>query len=99
MSIKRIRYVEDANGNWVTQDYLRTEEGREFRAGFVGGDPKTPTQGFIKSVDNDTTHLTLQATSHWKIKIKIKRALEKLGCKFEKEGRKPRKSTTDTVGS
>lgn len=93
---KRIRYQLDSNNNWVSADYMRDKEGRYYRAGFLGGDPKTPTKGFVKSVDSDAVHLTLEATSHWKIKIKIKKALQKLGCSFEKEVRvKPDRASKD----
>jgi len=90
MANKRIRYVKDSNGNFISQNYVKNDSGHEFRAGFVGGDAKNPTKGFVKSVGDDTTHITLEATSHHKIKIKIKRTLSKLGCTFEKEVRKPR---------
>ena len=83
----RIRYVKDSNGNIITQNYIKNEAGEQFRAGFVGGDPKSTTNGFVKSVDDDTTNITLKATSHWKIKIKIKKALAALGCLFQKEKR------------
>lgn len=83
---KRIRYVKDQLGNCITANYIKNDGGAEFRAGFIA-DGKA---GFIKSVGDDTTNIQLSATSPHKIKIKIKRALLRLGCKFEKEQRKPR---------
>jgi hypothetical protein len=85
--VNRIRYVKDSNGNFISQNYIKNESGHEFRVGFVDG---SPTKGFVKSVGDDTTHITLEATSPHKIKIKIKRTLTKLGCTFAKEVRKPR---------
>ena len=87
----RIRYVKDSNGNIISQNYIKNEVGDQFRAGFVGTDPKSPTNGFVKSVSDDTTNLTLSASSHWKIKIKIKKALKALGCLFTKEVRNRKK--------
>jgi hypothetical protein len=84
---KRIRYIKDINGNFISQNYIKNEAGVEYRVGFVAG---SPTKGFVKSVGNDTTHITLEATSPHKIKIKIKKTLAKLGCHFDKEVRKPR---------
>ncbi len=89
--IQRLKYIKDVNGNFLTQGIVKTIDRMELRAGFIGGDPKSPTTGFIKSVGNDTINIQLQATSHWKIKIKLKRALIKLGCQFNTEKRKPRK--------
>lgn len=89
---KRLRYIKDTAGNSITQNHVKNINGHEFRAGFVAGGKA----GFIKSVGDDTTHIQLTATSPHKIKIKIKKALMKLGCVFEKETRKPRK--TDEAG-
>lgn len=83
---KRLRYIKDVNGNCITSNYVKNDGGAEFRAGFIA-DGKA---GFIKSVGDDTTDIKLTATSAHKIKIKIKRALVRLGCVFEKETRKPR---------
>lgn len=88
---KRIRYVKDSEGNAITANYIKNDGGAEFRAGFIA-DGKA---GFVKSVGNDSTNISLTATSPHKIKIKIKRTLSKLGCQFEKEQRKPR--LTDEV--
>ena len=88
---KRIKYTKDANGNFLTQDILKTVDRIELRAGFIGGDPKTPTTGFIKSVGTDAVNIQVEASSHWKVKIKLKRALIKLGCQFDSEKRKPKK--------
>jgi hypothetical protein len=83
---KRIRYTKDSNGNVITQNYITNINGVVYRAGYIS----TGKAGFVKSVDDDTTHIQLTATSPHKIKIKIKKTLEKLGCQFEKELRKPR---------
>ena len=89
--IQRLKYIKDANGNFLTQSIVKTIDKIELRAGFVGGDPKNPTTGFIKSVGDDIVNIQIVASSHWKIKIKIKKALIKLGCQFNTEKRKPRK--------
>ena len=85
--IKRIKYIKDSNGNYTSQNYVKNQDNVFLRVGFV---PGVPTKGFVKSVDNDTIHITLTATTPHKIKIKIKKTLAKLGCIFEKEKRKPR---------
>jgi intein-encoded DNA endonuclease-like protein len=83
---KRIRYVKDSNGNTITQNYIKNVNGSQYRAGFIAGGKA----GFVKSVDDDTTHIQLTSTSPHKMKIKIKKTLEKLGCQFDKEIRQPR---------
>ncbi len=83
---KRLRYIKDTSGNCITQNHIKNVNGHEFRAGYVSGGKV----GFIKSVGDDTTNIQLTATSPHKIKIKIKKALSKLGCQFEKEVRQPR---------
>lgn len=88
----RIRYIKDINGNFISQNYIKNIDGTEFRIGFVVG---VKTSGFIKSVENDTIHVTLEATSPHKIKIKLKNTLIKLGCQFAEEKRvlvNPRKN-------
>jgi hypothetical protein len=88
----RIRYIKDINGNFISQNYIKNVDGTQYRIGFVVG---VKTAGFIKSVENDTTHITLEATSPHKIKIKLKKTLVKLGCEFASERRvmvKPRKN-------
>ena len=86
---KRIRYIKNTDGNSITVNYIKNTDGHEFRAGFIA----SGKAGFIKSVGDDTTHIPFTATSPHKIKIKIKRALIKLGCQFETEVRKPRKDS------
>lgn len=83
---KRIRYIKNEQGNCITQNHIKNVAGSEYRAGYIAGG----LAGFIKSVGDDTTHIQLTATSPHKIKIKIKRALVKLGCQFETEKRQPR---------
>lgn len=88
---QRLKYIKDINGNFLTQGIVRTVDRIELRAGFVGGDPKSPTTGFIKSVGGDAVNIQIQGSSHWKIKMKLKKALIKLGVQFNIETRKPRK--------
>jgi len=87
--LKRIRYQKSGD-NYLCIGNVKNIDGHEFIAGFSGGDPKATTTGFIKSLGDDTTKILLEATSHHKIKIKIKKALIKLGCQFDREKRKPR---------
>ena len=89
--IKRIKYIKGLDGNFISQEIIKTVDRIELRAGYVGGDPKTPTVGFIKSVGSDTINIQIPASSHWKIKIKLKKALQKLGCIFSTEKRQHRK--------
>lgn len=91
---KRILYVKDEHGNFNSKNYITNDGYVRFRVGYLGGDMKAPTAGFVKSVDDETTHIKIEATSHWKIKIKIKKALKELGCKFDVETRKPKKKET-----
>lgn len=84
--LKRIRYVKDANGNYVTQSYVKNESGEEFRCGFLA----SGKHGFVKSVDDENKNVPLEASSPHKMKMKIKRTLNKLGCLFAKEERKKR---------
>lgn len=88
---KRILYVIDENGNFNSKNYIMNDVYKRYRAAFLGGDKKSPTSGFVKSIDDDTTHIKIEASSHWKIKIKIKQILVKLGCKFDIEKRQPKK--------
>jgi len=80
---KRIRYTKDTSGNNITQNYIKNDSGHEYRAGFIA----SGKAGFIKSVGTDTVHIQLTATSPHKIKIKIKKSLITLGCRFESEVR------------
>lgn len=86
MSNKRIRYVKDTNGNGITQNYVKNVNGTEYRAGFISNGKA----GFVKSVGDDTTHIQLVSTSPHKMKIKIKKVLQKLGCQFDSEMRAKR---------
>lgn len=88
---QRLKYIKDTNGNFLTQGIVKTIDKIELRAGFIGGDPKSPTVGFIKSVGDGIINIEIKASSHWKIKIKLKKALIKLGVQFDSEKRKPRK--------
>lgn len=89
--MKRIRYIKDNNGNYLTREVIKTKEGISLRAAYQGGDLKQPTKGFIRAVGSDAINIELQGASHHKIKIKIKRALEELGAIFGEESRKARK--------
>lgn len=86
--IRRIRYKKDSTGNFISVDVIKTMDRNELRAGFLGGDPKAATTGFIKSVGSDAINIKLTASSHHKIKIKIKEALTYLGVNFASEKRK-----------
>jgi hypothetical protein len=95
--LKRIKYIKDTKGNFITKDIIKTKDKTELRAGFIGGDAKIPTVGFIKSVGDDIVNIQVNATSAHKIKIIIKEVLIKLGCVFSNERRvldktKPRKN-------
>lgn len=92
---KRILYIKDNNGNYASANYITSKDGIRYRVGFLGGDKKAPTAAYIKSADSDALNITLKASSHWKIKIKIKKALIEIGCVFDKETRKPRKILTE----
>ena len=93
--LQRLRYRK-VGDNYVSIGNVKNVNGHEFVVGFSGGDPKTPCTGFIKSAHDDTVKIPLEATSHHKIKIKIKKALSKLGCAFNVEARKKRKQINET---
>lgn len=93
--IKRLRY-QQVGENYVSIGTVKNINGHEFVVGYSGLDPKQPCTGFIKSAHDDTVKIPLEASSHHKIKIKLKKALIKLGCQFEQEGRKKR--ITDESG-
>jgi hypothetical protein len=84
--LKRIRYQKTGDTGYICIGTIKNVDSHEFIAGY-SADGKI---GFIKSVGDDTTKITLQATSPHKVKIKIKKALIKLGCQFDSEKRKPR---------
>lgn len=91
--MKRIRYIKDSSGNYITQGNVRSETGQEFRCGFTA-DGKN---GFVKPLDEDIRPVTLQASSPHKMKIKIKKTLAKFGCTFSKEERKKRNEADTTA--
>lgn len=86
---QRIRY-QKVGENYVSIGTIKNIDNHEFIAGFSPVGENGMCAGFVKSAHDDTTKLPLEATSHHKIKIKIKKALIRLGCQFSMEKRKPR---------
>ena len=89
---KRLRYYSDGT-DFKLRFTAVSEDGERYIVWYSGkGSQKTETKGWIQLESGELPALEFTATSHHKIKIKLKRALEKLGCKFEKETRKVKDS-------
>lgn len=78
----RIRYSKLADGTQVSMRIIKSDSGREFRAGIMS-DGKS---GFIEDAVTKQKALVM-ATSPHKLKIKIKDLLVKEGCRFKAEVR------------
>lgn len=79
---KRIRYIKDGNGGFVSKNVLKTVSGEELLSVI---DPSGKT-GKITTTDNRIV-LVVATTSPHKTKIALKKALSGLGVNFEIEKR------------
>lgn len=81
---QRIRYTKNTDGTYVSTKYYRSENGKEYIAGYSQEDDHCT--GYVLNIAENTS-TNLRATSPHKIKIAIKRELERLGCSFSAETR------------
>lgn len=79
----RIRYVKDAEGNFLSMQVYKDSQGYEIKTR-IGSDGKS---GSVVLASDLTPIVELTATSPHKIKIKLKKAMKQLGVKFDKEKR------------
>ena len=78
----RIRYSKLPDSSLVSMRVIKGKEGKEYRAYILNGGK----EGVIKDAVNEEIIIDkVFGTSPHKVKIAIKKSLEKLGCKFEKE--------------
>ena len=88
MASKRLKYFKQTDGTYKTDNIKNIDN-----YPLVAGHSADGKSGYIKSVGDETINIELTATSLHKIKIKIKKALIRLGCRFDTEERIKRLET------
>lgn len=86
---KRIRYVLAGDGVWQSMQFIRSQSGDDYRIILEG------SKAIIEKMGKGDKIQILAISPH-KVKIAVKRRLIELGCEFEKEERKPKKSEVAT---